>query len=425
MEDFVCEKNSNERKEHIKFLPSEYKWGKSDINCNILHVDMDCFFAACEEKSNPHIVGMPVIVGGVSDRSVVSTANYQARKFGIHCAMPIKQAQVLCPKGIFLQPRIEYYKKISNQIFAIFNTYSDKVEPLSIDEAFIDVSSVQRIFGSPLEIAARIRSEIYSKTGLSASVGIAENMFLAKIASSMAKPCNTLLISRENSMKFLNTLSVKAIWGLGKKNQSILAKKGVETVSELSKLSPDALCHMLGGALGNKVYELSHGIDRRSVGEHKKDKSISNEKTFEKDVYDFETLRKNIFKLVKKSAFTARNKGLLGRTFSIKIKFADFTSITRDKTLQIATSDDCIIFETILSLLEKIDYKKAGIRLLGVKISNFSAISKGVEQVLFEDINDIDSHSLQKKNFLLKASDDIKKKFGDKIIFPACMIDSE
>lgn len=394
---------------------------QDDSGCNILHIDMDCFFASCEEKINPQIKGKPVIVGSIGNRGVVSAANYEARKFGVHSAMPIKQAQNLCPNGIFLRTHMGEYKNISKKVFEIFAKYTDKIEPLSIDEAFLDVSEQIKILGSPREIAEKIRADIKTELGLIASVGVAENMFLAKIASDKSKPNGLLVIPKNESLSFLHSLPISAIWGLGGKNQKILKNKGYVLVKDLFELSLDNLKRLLGDALGYKVFNLSHGIDERKVGETIHDKSVSNERTFSKDIYEYEVLRNELLYLSKKCGFSIRSKEFLAKTISVKIKFTDFTTMTRDKTLSMPTCDDETIFDTVLMLLEKIDYHK-GVRLVGVKVSNLLDKSQGVPQVLFENSENLLSDSSVRKENVLKVSDELKVKYGEGIILPASLL---
>ncbi|QPK94416.1 DNA polymerase IV [Actinomyces sp. zg-332] len=396
-----------------------------DTDCNILHIDMDCFFAACEEKFNPQLSGKPIIVGGVSVRGVVSTANYEARKFGVHSAMATKQAQARCPKGVFLRPRMSLYKKMSSEIFKIFARYTDKIEPISIDEAFLDVSSQTRVFGSPVDIAKKIKKDIFEELGIVASIGIAQNMFLAKIASSKSKPDGLLVIPKKDSMKFLSPMPISVIWGLGKKSQQLLHAKGYEIVSDLYKLSDQELQKILGNSLGTKVFDLIRCVDRRKVGQTSVDKSFSNERTFSNDIYDYKILRTEALYLVKKCGFSLRTHEFLAKTISLKLKFTDFSSVTRDKTLYIPTVDDEVIFDTIMNLLESVDISK-GVRLLGVKVTNLIDSTHGIPQALFDDFSDAVTENLSiRRENVLKVSDELKSKYGESVIFPASLLKHE
>ena len=398
------------------------RWGVDDTGCSILHVDMDCFFASCEEKFNPEIVGLPVIVGGLSSRGVVSAANYVARSFGVRSGMPIGKAQVLCPDGVFLNHRLSDYREVSEQVFRIFRNYSDRVEGLSVDEAFIDVSGQGRVLGSPVEIAKCIRRDIRETLGLVASVGVAENMFLAKIASGMSKPDGLLLVSKECSKDFLFPLPVGVIWGLGAKGQKILRNRGFERVGDLHVLSLDELCRLLGDAMGSRVFDLCRGVDMRKVGDSVRDKSISNERTFTSDVFDREVLNNELLFLSRKCGFSLRSKGFVARTVSVKVKFSDFSVVSRDLTLSVPTCDDRSVYDVVLRLMDRVNFH-LGVRLIGVRVSGLLSADSGVADVLFDDFVDGDCVVSSSNVEVLRAEDCLREKYGEGIIVPASLLD--
>ena len=337
----------------------------------IMHVDMDAFFAAVEILDHPEYAGKPVIVGGHKDspRGVVSTASYEARKFGVHSAMPISKAAILCPEGIFLPGRMGRYQELSRQIQAIFPEFSPLIEPLSIDEAFLDMSGCEHFYPSLQEMGQRLKARIREQTGLTASVGIAPNKFLAKLASDWRKPDGLLVLEPENVQEFLMNLPVGRLWGVGKKSEAILHRLHLYQIKDILPHSLTWLQENLGSALGSQVYYLSRGIDERPVVPETEAQSIGHEITFSEDHDNPSFLRQQLAQMTEKVGWRLREKKFYAKTVSIKVRFHDFRTITRSHTLNYSFNDDDTIFSEALHLLEQI--KLHPVRLLGVTVSNF------------------------------------------------------
>lgn len=373
----------------------------------ILHVDMDAFYASVEERENPELVGKPVIVGGSpTGRGVVAAANYAARQFGIHSAMPAKRAFELCPQLISVRPRMQFYAQASRKIREIFFRFTPVVEPLSLDEAFLDVTGCERIFGPAVEIAKQIKQTIFAETKLIASVGVAPNKFLAKIASDLEKPDALVVVDPERIQDFLDPLPVGRIWGVGKVTGSVLQKLGIATIHDLRQLGMSSLEKHFGSQ-AEHFYQLARGIDQRRVIPDRDAKSISHERTFEVDLMDRELLRAWTHELTDQVARRLRRHRLRGRTVHLKIRFADFRTITRSRSLSEPTHQTAAIWEVAAQLLEEgIPARHHGIRLLGVGVSHFSCQEK-VQKSLFGDDD-------QKKQGRLDAvSDAIQNRFGN------------
>lgn len=338
----------------------------------ILHIDMDAFYASIEERDRPGLRGKPMVVGGNPDkRGVVAAANYTARRYGIHSAMPTSQAKRLCPGLIVLPPRHSYYAQVSQQIRDIFHRYTPLVEPLSLDEAFLDVKHSHLLFGDATEIGRRIKREIRNELRLTASVGIAHNKFLAKVASEAGKPDGFLEVNPAGVQAFLDTLPVSKLWGVGKVGERNLHKHGIRTVGEL-RASPPALLEELFGSWGETLRDLAHGRDERPVVPDHKAKSISHETTFAEDITDVEALRGWLLDLTRQVALRLRCNHLRGRIVHVKIRFADFRTITRSLTLPQPTDVTQELWNTALALLLKnIPLRHRGVRLLGFSVSGF------------------------------------------------------
>lgn len=338
----------------------------------IMHVDMDAFFAAVEILDNPLYAGKPVIVGGRKDspRGVVSTASYEARKFGVRSAMPISQAVVLCPHGIYVPGRMNRYQEISQQVFSVFPEFSPLVEALSIDEAFLDMSGCEHFYASLEEMGLALKRRIKETTGLTASVGIAPNKFLAKLASDWQKPDGLFVLRPHEVQEFLNDLPVGKLWGVGKKSEAVLHKLNLHYVRDILPHSLSWLQEKVGSALGSQIYYLSRGIDDRPVIPEQDAQSIGHELTFAEDQESFAFLRQQLAQMSEKVGWRLRKQGFYARTVSIKVRFEDFKTITRSHTLNYSFNDDDTIFREALHLLEQV--KLRPVRLLGVTVSNFS-----------------------------------------------------
>lgn len=369
----------------------------------IMHIDMDAFFAAVEQLDNPILRGKPVIVGGLGQRGVVSTASYEARKYGIHSAMSMVEARRLCPEGIFVQGRHKRYGEISRKIFEIFTTYTPIVEKVSIDEAFLDIRGCHRLFGDSVTIGKKIKQEIKEKIGLTASVGLAPNKFLAKLASDMDKPDGFFIIEENRINEILEPLPVNKIWGVGKKTAAILKNRGITTIGQLKKLSSSEL-EAIFGKTGTQLYYLSRGIDNRSVSQDDEMKSISHEETFSQDLVDKELIYNGLLEMAERVSRRMRKNGYKGNTIFIKLRYGDFTTLTRRTTLPGAINDTDSIYQTARDLLDRNKLLRKPIRLLGVGVSNLKEY-EGTQLSLFSD-------KITREE-LTRTIDQIKDRFGD------------
>lgn len=373
----------------------------------ILHIDMDAFYASVEERDRPELKGKPVIVGGnPKGRGVVAAANYKARAFGVHSAMPASKAQRLCPDAIFLPPRIDDYAVVSEEIHQIFKRYSPLVEPLSLDEAFMDVTGCDRLFGDAETIGKRIKQEIKKEISLCASVGIAPNKFVAKIASDLGKPDGFLTVKPEEVQAFLDPLPVRRLWGLGKASDRILALKGIRTIYQLRQQSR-AMLHGLFGQSGEQLWAFAHGQDERPVIPDHQVKSISNETTFEKDLQDFSLLQSHVVTLTEQVTWRLRCHGLSAHRVEIKIRFTDFKTMTRSQTLSRASRTTRDLLRPALKLLKTaLGEKHRPVRLVGMGVSQL--VSGNLEQgELFFD------EDRQKQERIDAAVDLIRSKYGE------------
>ena len=372
----------------------------------ILHVDMDAFYASVEERDQPELVGKPVIVGGSREgRGVVSAANYVARKYGVHSALPMATALRYCPRAIVLPVRMEHYAAISRQIREIFRRYTPLVEPLSLDEAFLDVRGSEMLFGSPTEIGRQIQNDIWNETQLVASIGVAQNKFLAKIASDLDKPNGFVEVSADSIQEFLDPLPVKRIWGVGKRAEEILAKIGVTTVERLRKTPLASLRQCFGDSTANHLHELAHGRDSRSVVPDREAKSISHETTFPVDVTDVEILRSCLLGLTEQVARRLRRHQLYGRTIHLKVRYNDFRTISRAHSLPNSSHSTTEIWDAVSEhLLTRVDLQAQPVRLIGIGLSSL-AKNRERQKTLFDDHSERDSE-------IDSATDAIKEKFG-------------
>jgi DNA polymerase-4 len=333
----------------------------------ILHVDMDAFFASVEERDNPALKGKAVVVG-TGIRGVVSAANYEARKFGIHSAMPVGRAKRLAPHAIFVPPNMSRYSEVSSHIMEIFRSVTPLVEPLSLDEAFLDVTGAKRLLGDGREIAKKIRAKVVASEGITCSVGIATTKFIAKLASGRCKPNGMLEIASDRVLEFLHPLPVNAIWGVGPKTNEELLKLGLQTVADIANTPRQTLIRALGEAAGASLYELSWGRDYRDVEPEEVDKSISAVETFDSDTEDQEIILRELLRLTEKATYRMREKDFSARTISIKVRFADFKTITRSKTVPLAISATHEVFEVVKTLFLALKLDRARIRLVGVSL---------------------------------------------------------
>jgi len=339
----------------------------------IIHVDMDAFYASVEVMDNPSLAGKPVIVGGTPEtRGVVAAASYEARKFGVHSAMSSHRAHKLCPHGVFILPRMSRYAAVSREIHHVLESFTPMVEPISIDEAFLDVTASEALFGHAPDIGRSIKQRIHDEVGLVASVGVAPNKFLAKLASDLEKPDGFVVITQSEAEARLAPLPVSRLWGVGKVTEEALTGAGILTIGDVVRTSHAALERLVGSYAAH-MQELARGIDDRDVIADVEARSIGAENTFPKDLSDPEELRAELDILSERVATRARAEGVVGYTVNLKARYADFTTVTRALTLPEPTGESVVIRNTARELLE-IRLKREGraLRLLGVSLSNLS-----------------------------------------------------
>lgn len=371
----------------------------------IMHVDMDAFFASVEQLDNPDLRGKPVIVGGQSCRGVVSTCSYEARRYGVHSAMSMAEARKLCPHGEYVPVRMRRYQEVSQKIMSIFHDFTPLVEQLSIDEAFLDVSGMEKLYhNNTEEIGWLIKKRIAAETGLTASVGLAPNKFLAKMASDLQKPDGFTIIRHAEAAKFIADFPVTKIFGIGRMAEKSLLQYGIATIGQLAVAENNVLKKVFGKN-ADSVHRLAQGIDERPVVTESVPKSIGRETTFTQDLFTEEQCRRELLKLSGQTGFRLRSKGYSGHTLTLKVKFTDFRIVTRSITSETDICCDEEIYTLAVKLLHEVDLKK-GIRLLGVTVSNLSAGDCGT--LGFEE----DKKQIQRN----EAVDALKKRFGENII---------
>ena len=377
------------------------------INRVILHIDMDAFYASVEQMDNPMLKGRPVIVGGTSSRGVVSAASYEARKFGVRSAMPIFKAKQRCPDGVFLPVRMSRYQEVSRQVMEILKRFSPLVQQVSIDEAYMDISGVDKLLGQPKDIGLEIKSGIRETTSLTCSIGIAPNKFLAKVASDLDKPDGLTIIPPEKVPQFIEKLPVEKVPGVGKKTVQTLHRMRVLTLGDVQKLSERELLKKTG-KFGERLFRLSRGIDDAPVVPHMASKSISSEKTLSVNTNDKEILKKQLLMRSEMVGKRAREKGLRGTTVTLKLKRADFAQVTRSVTIEEATNSTNTIYEQGLKLLGQVK-TSTKFRLIGIGLSNLVPVEDIPRQLsLFGKTKPSDKSW---KN-VERAMDTIKERFG-------------
>ncbi len=379
----------------------------------ILHVDLDAFYASVEIHEDPSLEGKPVVVGGTGTRGVVSAASYEARKSGIHSAMPIVRARRLCPDAVFVAPNFTSYRAYSNRFREILLAHTPLVEPISLDEAFLDVGGAVKLFGQPPDIGAGIRSQVRSELGITCSVGVAPNKFLAKLASEEAKPDGLLHVPADGVDAFLRPLPVGALWGAGEKTVDALSKLGVRTVDELATTPKSVLARLLGDAQADHLLALSRGDDDRDVVAYEAPKSVSHEETFEYDLDDEAQLLREILALSRKVASRLRKGGYRARTVTLKARLANFTTLTRSRTLAAPTDGGSEIYAAASDLFRSLPGTRRRIRLVGVAATGL--VSAGAEQLALlrgERWGDVD-----------RAVDRIEARFGRDAAMPATLLE--
>ncbi|MEU4803326.1 DNA polymerase IV [Actinosynnema sp. NPDC023587] len=398
-----------------RFRARDGRW-PDDTGCPMLHVDMDAFYASVEIRDNPELAGKPVIVGGTANRGVVAAANYLAREYGVRSAMPTAHARRLAPHAVFVPPNFARYQEVSQGVMAIFRDITPLVEPLSLDEAFLDVSgALRRLRATPGAVAETVRAQVAEAHGITCSVGVASTKFLAKLASGLCKPDGMMVVPKASALEFLHPLPVSALWGVGKRTAEQLDQVGLETVADVAATPLPRLRRVLGVALAEHLHALSQGLDDRPVVPSTREKSIGAEETFAVDHFDREVLRRELLRLSERSAGTLRHRGLRGRTVSIKVRFADFTTITRSKTLRVATDVTQEVYKTAAALLDE-QVPAGAVRLIGVRIEQLVE-GEGGEQLMF----DAPERGWREAE---QAADQARTRFGRAAVTPATLLGS-
>ena len=385
---------------------------------NILHCDLDAFFASVEQLDNPSLRGKAVVVGGSRhSRGVVSTCSYEARKYGIRSAMPVAQAYRLCPQAVFLPVNMPRYLEISQQVFSVLSQYSPIMEIISIDEAFLDISSCSRLYGSPEEIGYSIKKQVKLELGLTISVGISYNKFLAKLASDMDKPDGLCIIAESQALELLRPLPVSRIWGIGEKTQESLDRLGIKTIGDIQDLPSGWLEDKIGSA-GRLFWELAYGIDKREVETGHERKSLSREQTFPEDINDSTYLEKLIAQFADDLCRKLRKEELQAASITIKLRYSNFKTITRSKTINPCNSD-IIVSQIAGELLQNAYKNKEPLRLFGLSLGHLSA-AKSLEQgSLFESQLKTDYKSID------RLMDEIRERFGPEAINRANLLNNK
>ncbi|WP_174536161.1 DNA polymerase IV [Micromonospora chalcea] len=351
-----------------------------DTGCAILHVDMDAFYASVEVRRRPELRGRPVVVGGVGPRGVVSSASYEARQYGVRSAMPTSRARALCPGAVYLPPDFTAYTEASRAVMRIFRDVTPLVEPLSLDEAFLDVAGARRLFGRPADIAALIRRRVAEEQRLTCSVGVGPSKFVAKLGSTRAKPDGLLVVPAARVLEFLHPLPVSALWGVGERSADALRRLGLRTVRDLAEAPAGLLRRAVGEASAAHLHELAWGRDPRGVSPEHVEKSIGAEVTFDTDVTDPGEIRRSLLALADKAGARLRAAGQVGRTVSLKVRFADFRTISRSRTLPVPTDTAREMFDTAWALWEALAPGEP-VRLVGVRMEGLAPAGETPQQL--------------------------------------------
>jgi len=397
----------------------------------ILHVDMDAFYVSVELRRRPDLRGQPVVVGGTGSRGVIAAASYEARRFGLHSAMPSSQARRMCPHAVFLPGDHELYGQVSAQVHEVFQSVTPFIEPLSLDEAFLDVTGSMRLLGTGAEIAQHVRDRVWQQLDLRCSVGVAPSKFIAKLASVAAKPKATPAgvvegtgvweVRPGDELAFLHPLPVKALWGVGPSTLGRLTRLGVRTVRDLAELDEPTLVAALGKAHGEHLYRLSWAIDDRPVEVDRATKSVGHEETFSTDRHTHVELMRELVRLADGVAGRMRTQGTAARTFSLKVRFTDFNTISRAITVPSPIATAHGILKAVEPLLEAVDPSR-GVRLLGVSASNFGSVA---EQMSLDDLFESAPAAEQEWQAAEETMDAIRNRFGSTAIGPASAVGAD
>ena len=381
----------------------------------MLHVDLDAFYASVESLKDPSLKGKPVIVGGVGGRGVVSSASYEARVFGVRSAMPTVRARRLCPDGVFVPPDFTAYQAHSNRFREVLLSFTPLVEPISLDEAFLDVAGAERLFGPPETIAAKIRADVEREVGVTCSVGVAPTKFVAKLASDGCKPNGMLVVPAEGVLDYLEPLPVGRLWGVGEKTGDTLGRMGIRTIGDLGRTPQAILARLLGEQSATHLWQLSHGIDDRDVVPYEPPKSVGHEETFEHDLDDDEEILRELLALTGRVASRLRADGYRARTVTLKARLATFTTLTRSKTMADPTDVGADLYQTVAALYRALPGERRRIRLLGVQATGL--LSAGAEQLALlhgERWSDVE-----------RTIDRIEERFGRGAAQPASLLDRD
>lgn len=390
----------------------------------ILHADLDAFFASVEQIQDPSIAGKPVIVGGLGPRGVVAAASYEARRFGVYSATPMARARRLCPSGVFLAPRFDAYTAASVQVQEIFRSVTPLVEPLALDEAFLDVSGSGRLFGDAAQIGELLMERVRSRTGLTVSVGVATTKLVAKLASDSAKPDGLMVVHPEVALDFLHSLPVERLWGVGPSTRGKLARFGVRTISELAAFPRDTLMATFGRKVGSHLHDLAWNRDDREVVAAHEVKSVGQEETFPVDVRDRQTLSREVLRLADRVGSRLRSKSLAGRTVTLKVRFPDFRTVTRSRTLPEPTASSGLIAQVAQAALEDLDIPE-GVRLIGLSVRNFALREAAQELLPFDDFDrpEAPQDSSARRERLDSATDAVRRRFGEGALKSAALLE--
>jgi len=388
----------------------------NDSGCHILHIDMDAFYASVEIRDNPELANQPIIIGHTAGRGVVLSATYSARKLGVHSAMPMSRALRLAPNAIVLEPNMDKYWEVSTKVMEIFNDFTPLVQQLSVDEAFLDISGAIKLIGTPIEIGELIRNRVWTEQKITCSVGIASTMFIAKLATNFAKPNGIHVVPADSVLEFLHPLPITALWGVGAKTAEQLNRLGLNKVADIANTPHKTLVRISGSAAGDHLYELAWGNDPRKVIVEHEDQSIGAERTFAFDIQDPELITTQILDLSNKVARRLRDAELTAKTISIKIKFSDFSTITRSKTLVSATDLSTEIYSAARYLFEKLKLDRAKVRLVGVRATGLAH-----DAPIQLEITERDAGWRAAE----LAIDKVAHKFGNSAVKPARLIQPE
>jgi DNA polymerase-4 len=380
----------------------------------ILHVDMDAFYAAVEARDDAELAGVPVLVGGAGGRGVVASASYEARAYGVRSAMPMARARRLCPHAIVRAPRFDAYRQVSAKLLDLLRSVTPLVEPLSLDEAFLDVGGAVRLLGEPAQIGVLLRARIHSELGLRASVGVAPNKFLAKLCSGKAKPDGQLHLRAAEVDAYLLPLSVRDLWGVGEQTAAALDRFGLRTVADVRAVTEPSLARIVGQAAAGQIHRLSRGQDARPVIGYEPAKGMSAEETFDRDIDEVALLRIEVLRLAEKVARRLRRGGVAARTVSLRLRYADFTTISRSQTLTVPTDQATALHREVAALLDALHLDRVGVRLIGVRASNLVPSTSARQLDLLGD---------DRWSRLDRAADIARTRFGDAALTRGALLD--